>query len=354
LVALTYFKNLARLAQGDRFLFPRVAIYVLTAQCNFNCAYCEDFGHARNAEAMVALKLEDALRVLGVLRQGVDSLILMGGEPLLYPDIQPLVERTRSELHFRHLTLSTNGWLLPRAEALLPHIDRLVISLDSADPQQWSGLIRMPVEAAQAVLDNIRHYAARQRTDRFRLIVNAVLSPETLPGAPALLDFCHQNRILLSFSPQMVNNWPHYDLITSPEYKNFIQKLIAAKRRGGPVVGSMAYLRMLLDLQPFSCYPTLTPRILPNGDLAYPCRPIEKSGNAHGGRPCNLLEVESWTDAQAAALARFGEPPQVCNSCFQQCYAEPSLMQARPLDLLGELLRYPASRQAALDRYAPG
>jgi MoaA/NifB/PqqE/SkfB family radical SAM enzyme len=351
---LTYWKNLIRLASGDRFLFPRVAIFVLTGQCNFNCAYCEDFGHERNVEAGAPLPLADALRVLQILRQGTDSLILMGGEPLLYPEIQPLVEHARRVLRFRHLTLSTNGWLLPRAEALLPHIDRLVISLDSADPQQWSGIIRMPVEAAQAVLDNIRRYAARQKADRFRLILNAVLSPETLPGAPVLLDFCRQNRILISFSPQMVNNWPRYELSTSAEYKTFIRHLIHVKSRGGPIVGSMAYLKMLIALRPFSCYPTLTPRVLPNGDLAYPCRPIEKSGNTHGGRPCNLLEVASWTDAQAASLARFGEPPQVCNSCFQQCYAEPSLMQAQPLSLLGELLRYPASRRSALDRYAPG
>jgi MoaA/NifB/PqqE/SkfB family radical SAM enzyme len=351
---LTYFKNLARLAQGDRFLFPRLAIYVLTGQCNFNCAYCEDFGHERNAEATAGLPLADALRVLKILRQATDCLILMGGEPLLYPEIQPLVEQARRDLHFRHLTLSTNGWLLPRAEALLPHLDRLVISLDSVDPQQWSSIIRMPVEAAQAVLANIQRCAARQKADHFQLIINAVLAPETLPGAPALLDFCRQNRILISFSPQMVNNWPRYELITSPAYTNFIRHLIHAKQRGGPMVGSLAYLRMLLNLQPFSCYPTLTPRILPNGDLAYPCRPIEKSGNTHGGRPCNLLAVDSWTDAQAASLARFGEPPQVCNSCFQQCYAEPSLMQAQPLALLGELLRYPASRHATLDRYAPG
>jgi len=353
-VDFTYLKNLIKLQMGDRRLFPRMAIYYVTGQCNFNCAYCEDFGQPRNATALPSLPVEDALRVLRIVRQGTDRLMLTGGEPLLYPEILPLVERARRELKFRQLTLTTNGSLLPRAEALLPWVDRLIVSLDSVDAQQWSGVIRMSVETAQAVLDHIKHYATRQRRDRFRLIVNAVLSPETLPGAPALLEFCRQNRILVSFSPQMVNNWPRYELITSPEYKRLIQKLIALKRRGAPIAGSLAYLHMLLDLRPFACYPTLTPRILPNGDLTYPCRPIEKSGHGHGGRPCNLLEVDLWIEAQAISLAQYGQPPQVCNSCFQQCYAEPSLMQARPLGWLFEWLLFAASRRADLASYAPG
>lgn len=351
---MNYFRNLVKLARGHRFLLPRVAIYTLTAQCNFNCAYCEDFGQRRNPLAEAALSPADARRVLGLLRQGVDSLIITGGEPLLYPDIYELVSYARQELRFRQITLTTNGSLLANAEGLLPLLDRLVISLDAVDPEQWSAVIRMPVETVQAVLENIRRCAARQKADRFRLILNAVLSPETIAGAEALLEFCRQERILVSFSPQAVCNWPRYELITSPEYRPFIEKLVKIKRRGGPVLGSHAYLRTLLDLRPYACYPTLTPRVLPNGDLAYPCRPIEKSGNTHGGRACNLLAVQSWQQAQALAFRAFGLPPRVCNSCFQQCYVEPSLMQAQPVSLLGEKLLYPPSRRGGIDRYVPG
>ena len=357
--ALNYWQNLLKLALGQRFLHPRVAIYYVTTQCNFNCAYCEDFGQRRNALPQAAsggdwLPLGEARRVLEVVRQAVDSLILTGGEPLLHPDIVELVKLARQDLHFRHLTLATNGSLLPRAEALLPFLDRLVISLDALDPHLWCSLIQMPIELAQSVLENIQRYAALQKTAGFRLIVNAVLSPETLPGAAALLDFCTQHGILISFSPQAVCNWPRYDLVTSPEYRAFLTHLITVKRRGGPVVGSLAYLHTLLDLQPFACYPTLTPRIYPNGDLAYPCRPIEKSGHTHGGRPCNLRTVASWSQARILAARQYGPPPLVCTSCFQQCYIEPALMQIRPWDLLRELVCYAPSRRAALDRYAPG
>ena len=70
-MALSYLKNLTKLARGHRYLLPRVAVYYLTAQCNFNCAYCEDFGLRRNTQAEASLRLEDARHVLEIVRQGV-------------------------------------------------------------------------------------------------------------------------------------------------------------------------------------------------------------------------------------------------------------------------------------------
>ena len=54
------------------------------------------------------------------------------------------------------------------------------------------------------------------------------------------------------------------------------------------------------------------------------------------------------------ASAAYGQPPRTCHSCFQQCYIEPSLMQARPLLLAWEWLHYPAVRRGNLGTYAPG
>jgi MoaA/NifB/PqqE/SkfB family radical SAM enzyme len=352
--ACNYWSNLVKLLCSDRLLRPLVVTYYVTTQCNLDCIYCEDFGARRNGQAQLPLPLKDALRVLRVIRSGVDSLILTGGEPLLYADIVPLVTRARRELHFRTLTLLTNGLLLPQCEAVLPALDRLVISLDSTDPEHWSSIVNAPVSTAQAILDNVITYAHRQREFDYRMMVNCVLTPETLPGAQHVLDFCIEHDLYVSFSPQAIGNWPRYDLLVSNDYKTFLARLIALKRRGAPILGSMAYLRTLLDLSPYSCYPTLAPRVLPNGDLLYPCRPIEKEGGSHGGRPCNLLDVESWDQALEIATGEYGPPPRVCTSCFQQCFAEPSLMQAQPLGLLRELSLYSTSRRGGLASYAPG
>jgi MoaA/NifB/PqqE/SkfB family radical SAM enzyme len=354
LSTLNYGRNLVRLWRQAPWLYPQVVTYYVTTRCNLNCVYCEDFGARRNDQASPSLELGQAVQLLRLLRRSVDSVILTGGEPLLYPDIVALVTCARRELKFREITLLTNSVLLPHHEALLPALHRLVVSVDAADPAQWSTIIQAPESTAQAIFDNLRRYAQRQRELGYRLIVNCVLTPETLPAAEGVLEFCQAHNLLISFSPQAVRNWPRYDLLVSEDYRAFIRRLLALKKQGAPILGSQIYLRTLLEMQPYACYPTLAPRIMPSGDLVYPCRPIEKEGRSHGGRPCNLLAVGSLERALEIAQNDYGPPPRLCASCFQQCYAEPSLMQAQPLALLSEWLRYPASRQGGLASYAPG
>jgi MoaA/NifB/PqqE/SkfB family radical SAM enzyme len=347
-------RNLLKLARSDRHLHARVAIYYVTGQCNLNCAYCEDFGARRNQQNQRPLPLEDVMHILRTIRSGVDRLMLTGGEPFTHPDIDQIVLRAKNELKFREMTLISNGSLLPGHAMALPALDRLIISLDSLDPLNWSQIIGMQANTAQAILANIREYAALQDKFGYRMIINCVLTPDNLPDAEDVLKFCTENRLLVSFSPQALNNWPVYGLTVSPGYRALIDKLIRLKQQGAPILGSEAYLKTLGAFQPYDCYPALAPRIQPNGELSYPCRPLEKAGNGQGGRPVNLLNVKSWDEAWERAYEAYGQPPRSCHSCFQQCYAEPSLMQAQPLALMHEWLRYPASRAADLTTYSPG
>lgn len=354
-----YLQNLLRLTRGDFTLAPRLAVYYVTMQCNLNCAYCEDFGARRNHQVTPTPSLEDAKRILRVIRSGVDRLWLTGGEPLLHPQIGELLAHARNELKFREISLITNGVLLFRKTtteitedtekkplrtpldssfSVIKHVDRLIVSLDSLEPQTLNQ-VSVPDAYANTVIENVRRAAAMQKESHFQLMLNAVITPETLPGMDALLAFCAENRVHISFSPQSVNNLPRYELVTSAEYRAFIEKLIALKKRGTPILGSLSYFKMLLDQTPYECYPTLVPRILPDGWLTYPCRPMEKAGGEQGGRAVNLLDVQTWDEAWKIAKDKYGQAPTSCVSCFQQCYAEPSLMQAKPLEYLAEKFR---------------
>ena len=355
---MSYLTNLAKLTAGKRLLDPLVAIYYITTHCNLNCAYCEDFGARRNPQNDPPLPLDEALKVLRIIRSGIPRLWLTGGEPLLVPQIDELVARAKTDLKFREITLITNGTLLPDHPQLLSRIDRLVISLDSLDPAAWSAL-NMPQSYLDSILGIIENTATLQGKHKFRLILNAVITPEGLGTQDALrntyhdlISFCQKHQINISFSPQSANNWPRYELLTSPAYKAFIQHLIGLKKRGAPILGSFAYLKNLLTTEPYDCYPTLAPRIMPNGDLTYPCRPIEKAGGEHGGRPVNLRDVPNWKTAWQRAHAAYGDPPTMCVSCFQQCYAEASLMQSRPVEYALEKLLY--AKNTDLTTYVPG
>jgi MoaA/NifB/PqqE/SkfB family radical SAM enzyme len=354
-----YLPNLIRLARQNRHLHPQVAVFTVTGQCNLNCAYCEDYGVRRNDANYSPLPLEKVQKILSVIRSGVDALMLTGGETLTHPDIDEIVRYAKHELKFREITLISNGLLLRQHEAALENLDRLIISLDAVDAAVWAQIIGVPPASAQTIIDNVSYYAKAQRQFGFRMAVNAVLTPDTLPGAEALLDFClnagtRRDPLLVSFSPQSYNNWPRYELMVSPAYKAFINKLLQLKRSGAPILASQRYLHIIRDMMPYDCYPTLLPRILANGDLVYPCRPFEKADNGQGGRPVNLLDCATWAEAWRKAYLTYGQPPRTCHSCFQQCYIEPSLMQAHALLLAWEWLRYPAVRRGNLVTYAPG
>jgi MoaA/NifB/PqqE/SkfB family radical SAM enzyme len=355
LTAVNYLTNLFRSLRGERLFKPLVVSYCVTAHCNLNCRYCEDFGARHNPSLQTdALSLTDAERVLAIIRQATDSLILTGGEPLLYPDLGALIAHARRKLRFRSLTLLTNGLLLPKHEGLLHNINRLVISLDSIDPDTWDQTLRAAPGTAQRIIDTIAVTARKQAEADFRLIIHCVITPETLPEARNVLDFCIEHDIIFSFSPQSVNNWPHYELLISDQYLAFVACLVSLKQSGAPILGSLPYLRLMLDFKPYACYPLLAPRVMPDATLAYPCHPIERGGTAHGGRAINLLDIGSWKEAVKSAARIYGLPPLACGSCYQQCYAEPSLMQAQPLAFLREMVAFSSSRRAGIHNYAPG
>jgi MoaA/NifB/PqqE/SkfB family radical SAM enzyme len=358
----TYLRNLLRLKRGDFTLAPRLAVYYVTMQCNLNCTYCEDFGARRNHAVTPAPALEEAKRILAVIRTGVDRLWLTGGEPLLVPHLPELLAYARDDLKFRAVSLITNGTLLSglttekslsktSADSVLSvvnHLDRLIVSLDALEARTLNA-VSVPEMYAETVLANVRAAAALQETYGFQLILNAVITPETLPGMNQLLSFCTEHKVHISFSPQSVNNLPRYELAVSAEYRRFIEEIIRLKKQGAPILGSISYFKILRDQIPYECYPTLVPRILPDGWLTYPCRPMEKAGGEQGGRAVNLLQVSTWDEAWKLTTRMYGEVPTSCVSCFQQCYMEPSLMQAHPLEYLAERLR-----GNDVSAYAPG
>ncbi|MBT3336288.1 MAG: radical SAM protein [Anaerolineae bacterium] len=344
----TYLRNFLRLKQGQSTLDPRLAIYYATTRCNLNCTYCEDFGARRNGEA-VTTTLDDAKKILSIIRDGVKNLWITGGDPLLAPHLFDLMLFARQDLRFREISLITNGTLLSQHLNLLPLLDRLVISLDSVEPSALAA-VSLPNEQSQSVIAAIEVAAPLQKEHDFKLILNAVITPETLSSMDALIEFCTTSHILLSISPQAVNNWPHFDLLISEEYRAFIKRVINLKKHGAPILGSNAYLKTLLNQEPYACYPTIIPRIMPDGCLIYPCLPMEKEGGEIGGRPVNLLGVSSWNEAWQRAIDRYGEAPSSCTSCFQQCYAEPSLIQSRPISWAWERLHTGID----LGTYGPG
>ena len=84
----------------------------LCDRCNLDCAYCS---HLSPISQPVRIGLDTLAEECHRLAKiGFDEVNLMGGEPLLHPQVIEAIQLTRSILPDIKLIVSTNGLLLPR------------------------------------------------------------------------------------------------------------------------------------------------------------------------------------------------------------------------------------------------
>jgi cyclic pyranopterin phosphate synthase len=112
----------------------------VTDRCNFRCTYCmpeEEFGHNyRFLRRKEILTFEEIARLARAFaRLGATRLRLTGGEPLLRPGLERLVEELAQIEAVDDLAITTNGYLLPKKAQVLKDagLNRVNVSLDSLE-----------------------------------------------------------------------------------------------------------------------------------------------------------------------------------------------------------------------------
>ena len=114
---------------GSRTIFYPTNLQVeLTTTCNLRCSYCYRKSGSNEAKGRLATsKLLEILRVLS--DNGLHSVELTGGEPLLHPDFIQIVRFCGER--FSIIGLLTNGTLITESliKELLPFREKMVISV---------------------------------------------------------------------------------------------------------------------------------------------------------------------------------------------------------------------------------
>ncbi len=97
----------------------------ITGECNLKCAFCLD--EYKHTTHMTQNRFDE---VLGYMKEAkVRNLMLTGGEPLLHPKINHIIEKLYE--HKIKIRLNTNGLLLPRlSESAINRVDRILVSID--------------------------------------------------------------------------------------------------------------------------------------------------------------------------------------------------------------------------------
>jgi molybdenum cofactor biosynthesis enzyme MoaA len=121
------------------------------ASCNARCGHCSFFEGVESPGRHVLSSSERA----GVIRDsqalGVSIVNVVGGEPLLHPELEAIVASVDQSLS--SVLLFTNGWHLAERAAGLRRagLDSVYVSLDAADAERHDALRGTPGLFARAL-----------------------------------------------------------------------------------------------------------------------------------------------------------------------------------------------------------
>jgi hypothetical protein len=90
--------------------------YHLTEHCNLNCKACSHFSSIAKPEFKDIEQNKKDLTRLSQLFDGIDRIIIMGGEPLLHEKVLEFAINARNLFPCSNITIFTNGILLPKMD----------------------------------------------------------------------------------------------------------------------------------------------------------------------------------------------------------------------------------------------
>jgi len=198
-----------------RILFYRAPIeaqLIVTRRCNLSCGYCTEYDKVSEPIPLEVLKERiDALHRLKVV-----NIAMLGGEPLLHPQIAEVVAYAN-----RHsqVSITTNGYLI--SDKLVERLNQaglsnLQISIDTLRPDT-SQYIQKSLKLVVTKLERLKRLA------RFNVHINIVLCQgskdqflETLQeirkfGFSVSVNLIHNSRGMVEITgPEYLKLWEHH------------------------------------------------------------------------------------------------------------------------------------------------
>ncbi len=300
-----YFRNAwRRKILGTNVVAPYAVTLYVKHQCNLVCSYCTQKEPDVFSDE---LNTGETIRLLRRIRKETDSIVITGGEPTLRADIEELVDAARYYCKFRSVLLITNGTLLDRKSAILSAVTGLVVSLDAlaADP---SNPLSKPA-ALPKVMQNLE-LAKEILGSPQRITISTVIGEWNIGEVEKLLDWCGQEGFVFAAQSAQMEKMPNLKLLQNPKYQALVDKINERRRNGTqPINGTPRTIETLLRFRDFQCYPTMFPRVYPNGDVFYPCEPLRKVAG-------NLLKDGSLRKIFARGKKMYGDIPPCQGICY--------------------------------------
>lgn len=184
---------------------PMDAQLIVTRRCNLSCGYCSEYDNFSDPVPLGDLKR----RIDSLHRLGSANITLLGGEPLMHPDIEELV---RYSARKSNVSMVTNGFLLRNGviESLNDAgLNNLTVSVDTLhhDPSRF---IQKSFRSLKTRLERL------QRLARFDVHVTAVLCDSSKDDFKELIEEIKSFGFRMSLN--LLHNSRGYIDIGGPEY----------------------------------------------------------------------------------------------------------------------------------------
>lgn len=336
-----YLENRRRARAGREDLLPLYFIWTTLRSCNFRCAYCDDHQGAKYPDLPGKGRLDTAagVRLLRIMRTRTPSVYFAGGEPTLRRDL-PELTRAARDLGYYPIVCNTNGSLFhlllrrPAWRSFLADIDILVVSLDALHLDRLAEL--WVAEHPEDVVRNLLLLAELRKAMRFKLMVNCVIQPGMMDEARAVLELCEDLGIW--FCPVPRNAGPAIDpaVPADPDYAGLVAEILARKRAGARISGSLRMNERLLDSAPLNCRNTLKPHVDHDGKLIWPCK-----SSVHVRPVAVDVLAFDHVDPLWAHCTRLVDPTGFQGPGPKQCGARCNWAQNYTTDEYAEGLRHP-------------
>jgi MoaA/NifB/PqqE/SkfB family radical SAM enzyme len=216
---------------------PLQCSFYVTDRCNLDCSYCTEYDNSKPHPPLADLKTWlHKVRSLGTMR-----IALVGGEPLLHPDIVELVRYCR-ELGFA-TSLTTNGFLLNRSlirELEAAGLQVMQISVDRMTPSP------VTKKSFKTILPKLEDF----RDSAIQLHITGVICEDTVAESRAVLETGLERGIptevrLVHADPQRFFRVKRAE---SSAAKELLEWMREAKRRGLKIHTNEAILDYQLGL----------------------------------------------------------------------------------------------------------
>lgn len=287
---------------------PVLCFYYITYRCNAKCVFC---GIPKRGGP-----LAETGRVFAHLDQlaglGVRYIDFTGGEPLLHPDLNLMLEK--SEELGLHTTVTTNCMLYPsRAKELRGLVDFLHFSLDSADKSEHDGIRGIP--CFDKVMESIE--TARDLGERPDILMT--VTRDNLNRIEPMLEIAAANKLMLVLNPVF-----DYSGDGAPD-RSLAKKMLEIPPRKY-LYNNTAFLKMILEggnnpVSPRCRAVSAAVVISPEGKMLLPCfhRAVESLEIEEG------IEAARNSSAFRKALHKQGRY-DFCRGCTINCYFDPSFL----------------------------